>query len=115
MNVAPLGVGVARAWIKAITRLAGKGAPHCEDGRCNGGRQCRGACTCVARAIQGHGTRCDGACEGECSDAGMATLDRTSRRLANGLLALLGAWVVFLGVSFGALVAWAYQSGLAVA
>lgn len=33
-------------------------------------------------------------------------------RWANGLVALLGVWVVFLGICAGALVAWAWQTGL---
>ena len=96
--------------IELLHRLAGD-APRCDDYRCRQGRSCQGACTCMARVIQGHGAQCDGACEGECSDAGM-TSDRIARRWANGLLALMGAWIVFLGVSFGALLSWAWQSGL---
>ena len=33
-------------------------------------------------------------------------------RWADGLLVLLGAWILFLGIGAGAILAWAWHSGL---
>lgn len=98
----------------------------CGDWRCSAGRQCLGhcaasqaarpACTCVASIIGQHGPYCDGACQGGgCAASGHDDEEAERRyavRWSTWLGALLGCWVVFLGIGFGAVLAWAWQAGM---